>query len=75
MALSGMASPGVLACVNCPGPPPLSGDSAKSSASTPVTSSPNVTPKTSVVSGVDSPAGSLLSIAATVGAVVSAMTV
>ena len=70
-ALSGMASAGVLACVNCPGPPPLSGDSAKSPASTPVTPSLNVTPKTSIVSDVDSSAGSLLSIDVTVGAAAS----
>ena len=47
-------------------------DSAKSPASTPVTSSLNVTSKTRVCAEVVSTAGSLLTIDATVGAVVSA---
>ena len=53
--------------MNRPGPPPLSGDSAKSPASTPVTSSPNVTPKTSVWLPVNAAAGLLLSIEVTAG--------
>ena len=66
---------GSLVCANRPEelpPPVLSGDSAKSPASTPVTSSLNVTPKTRVRSDVVASAGSLLTIDATVGAVVSA---
>ena len=51
--------------------PALSGDSAKSVWFTPVTSSLNVTAKTRVRSDVVAPAGSLLTIDATVGAVVS----
>ena len=76
-ALSGMASAGVLACANRPEAlplPALPGDSAKSLRSTPVTSSLNVTSKTRVRSDVVASAGLLLTIDATVGAVVSADT-
>ena len=75
---SAMRSAGSLVCVNCPEPlppPVLSGDSAKSPASTPVTSSLNVTSNTKVDSEVSSPDGSLLSIDASVGAVLSVIVV
>ena len=67
---SAMRSAGSLVCVNCPEPlppPVLSGESAKSPASTPVTSSLNVTAKTRVRLVVAWSAGSLLTIDVTVG--------
>ena len=69
---SGMGIAGSLVCANCSDAPPatgLSGESTKSPASTPVTSSLNVTAKTRVRPDVVASAGSLLTIDVTVGAV------